>query len=341
MRVRVYICIYIYPRVCRGGCVVGPGDVGTGPSIATNLCTCTSRPWPDRYVWVCPGGCPHRPAPCPQAGGHWPVGANWPTGAAAQPRLPPRTVTCTPPARPGRVSVRARASLASSPACRLPSTRPSPRRPKATSPGPPTGEPLPSRAPARERLTARRSPPTARHPASRRRPPPAGGPAAWVPCRARLRRHHTLCGAPAAAASRSTPLSYTHRPHLVPHCACRRSRAPTRFRGRPTRPTALRAGGQRPTGQLTPTADSPQGPTGQRRQLANSSQRTSGRTAHSGRTPPSRPPALPGTMMGRFSNKSSQGRADAQRLVATRLLDRLHDPLGHFSRLQRIYPRAR
>ncbi len=42
-----------------------------------------------------------------------------------------------------------------------------------------------------------------------------------------------------------------------------------------------------------------------------------------------------------LTNKSSQGRADAQRLVATRLLDRLHDPLGHFSRLQRIYPRAR
>lgn len=33
-------------------------------------------------------------------------------------------------------------------------------------------------------------------------------------------------------------------------------------------------------------------------------------------------------------------RADAQRLVTTRLLDRLHDPLAHFSRLQRIYPRA-
>ncbi|KAJ5710218.1 hypothetical protein N7493_009385 [Penicillium malachiteum] len=29
---------------------------------------------------------------------------------------------------------------------------------------------------------------------------------------------------------------------------------------------------------------------------------------------------------------------NAQRLVATRLLDRVHDPLGHFSRLQRIYP---
>ncbi|KAJ5927714.1 hypothetical protein N7466_006670 [Penicillium verhagenii] len=58
--------------------------------------------------------------------------------------------------------------------------------------------------------------------------------------------------------------------------------------------------------------------------------------------PPSKRPALPGPLMGRCkTNKSSQGRADAQRLVATRLLDRVHDPLGHFSRLQRIYPRAR
>ncbi|KAJ5868993.1 hypothetical protein N7455_003934 [Penicillium solitum] len=58
--------------------------------------------------------------------------------------------------------------------------------------------------------------------------------------------------------------------------------------------------------------------------------------------PPSKRPALPEQLMGRCkTNKSSQGRADAQRLVATRLLDRLHDPLGHFSRLQRIYPRAR
>src|ERR1700744_5047673 len=57
--------------------------------------------------------------------------------------------------------------------------------------------------------------------------------------------------------------------------------------------------------------------------------------------PPSKRPALPDPLMGRcITNKSSQGRADAQRLVATRLLDRVHDPLGHFSRLQRIYPRA-
>ena len=43
---------------------------------------------------------------------------------------------------------------------------------------------------------------------------------------------------------------------------------------------------------------------------------------------------------GVFTNRAKD-RADAQRLVATRLLDRLHDPLGHISRLQRIHPRAR
>ena len=33
----------------------------------------------------------------------------------------------------------------------------------------------------------------------------------------------------------------------------------------------------------------------------------------------------------------AKDRADAQRLVTARLLERLHDPLGHFSRLQRIH----
>ncbi|OOO03767.1 hypothetical protein OAory_01072910 [Aspergillus oryzae] len=46
---------------------------------------------------------------------------------------------------------------------------------------------------------------------------------------------------------------------------------------------------------------------------------------------PSKRPALPDPLVGGVVHKSSQGRADAQRLVATRLLDRLHDPLGHFS----------
>lgn len=59
-------------------------------------------------------------------------------------------------------------------------------------------------------------------------------------------------------------------------------------------------------------------------------------------TAPLQAPGAAGALDGEVStNKSSQGRADAQRLVATRLLDRVHDPLGHFSRLQRIYPRAR
>lgn len=59
-------------------------------------------------------------------------------------------------------------------------------------------------------------------------------------------------------------------------------------------------------------------------------------------TAPLQAPGTAGALDGEvLTNKSSQGRADAQRLVATRLLDRVHDPLGHFSRLQRIYPRAR
>lgn len=59
-------------------------------------------------------------------------------------------------------------------------------------------------------------------------------------------------------------------------------------------------------------------------------------------TAPLQAPGTAGPLDGEvLTNKSSQGRADAQRLVATRLLDRVHDPLGHFSRLQRIYPRAR
>ena len=58
-------------------------------------------------------------------------------------------------------------------------------------------------------------------------------------------------------------------------------------------------------------------------------------------TAPLQAPGAAGALDGEvLTNKSSQGRADAQRLVATRLLDRVHDPLGHFSRLQRIYPRA-
>jgi hypothetical protein len=40
-------------------------------------------------------------------------------------------------------------------------------------------------------------------------------------------------------------------------------------------------------------------------------------------------------------NKSRPRRADAQRLVTTRLLDHLHDPLAQLGRLQRIHPRAR
>jgi hypothetical protein len=82
---------------------------------------------------------------------------------------------------------------------------------------------------------------------------------------------------------------------------------------------------------------SPSSPTGERR-----GRRDPG-PARPGRAPaPLQAPGAAGALDGEvLTNKSSQGRADAQRLVATRLLDRVHDPLGHFSRLQRIYPRAR
>lgn len=58
--------------------------------------------------------------------------------------------------------------------------------------------------------------------------------------------------------------------------------------------------------------------------------------------PPSTRPDTAGPSDGEavISTNRAKDRADAQRLVTTRLLDRLHDPLGHFSRLQRIYPRA-
>ena len=59
-----------------------------------------------------------------------------------------------------------------------------------------------------------------------------------------------------------------------------------------------------------------------------------------GASPLYRPGAAGLANGGVFTNRAKD-RADAQRLVATRLLDRLHDPLGHISRLQRIHPRAR
>jgi hypothetical protein len=40
------------------------------------------------------------------------------------------------------------------------------------------------------------------------------------------------------------------------------------------------------------------------------------------------------------AHKSRPKRADAQKLVTTRLLDYLHDPLARLGRLQRIHPRA-
>jgi hypothetical protein len=94
--------------------------------------------------------------------------------------------------------------------------------------------------------------------------------------------------------------------------------------------TALRSDSAAPTKSLWPTGQI-SGPVGK-----------NGTSVAARPGPPSKRPALPDPLMGRCKPTNlAKDRADAQRLVATRLLDRLHDPLGHFSRLQRIHPRAR
>ena len=131
------------------------------------------------------------------------------------------------------------------------------------------------------------------------------------------------------------------------------TKAPVRRRQRPRcrKPRGLAGGRARlPTG-LAPREGSQHHGVSQRPMTAMSASqlaKVSGHAArnrrggHRGLLPPSRPPALPRAMMGRcVCTNLAKDRADAQRLVATRLLDRLHDPLGHISRLQRIHPRAR
>src|SRR5712664_115980 len=72
--------------------------------------------------------------------------------------------------------------------------------------------------------------------------------------------------------------------------------------------------------------------------------REGGKDSSLSTTPSPPPPAARPCRFHRWGEEMptnrAKDRADAQRLVATRLLDRVHDPLGHFGRLQRIYPRA-
>ena len=130
------------------------------------------------------------------------------------------------------------------------------------------------------------------------------------------------------------------------HSACRRSKAPPPT-GNPRRPSRGPLPGMGVPANWRPVPPHRAAATNRRiPHVAAANWRVCPRRTQRARArrfpAPLQAPGAAGSIDGEvLTNKSSQGRADAQRLVATRLLDRLHDPLGHFSRLQRIYPRAR
>jgi hypothetical protein len=245
-----------------------------------------------------------------------------PSNAGPRPparRLPPRQLGRPTGRRPPPPRAHLRASPPSLPSSPLLSSPSLPRHPRARTPGPSNG----ARAPA---------------------PLPS-------------------TGTPRARASDGPSPTHTHRPRPAHNRACKRSRVRKSFRGeahfrwqtarlprghvpRPTghRPSSPGGGGPllpvRARARPSRTANW-RGPmeggesegTGRRR-----SPRVSGERCLA----PLQAPGAAGPVGGRcLPTNLAKDRADAQRLVATRLLDRLHDPLGHFSRLQRIHPRAR
>ncbi|KAK9605687.1 hypothetical protein V6Z94_009552 [Aspergillus fumigatus] len=163
---------------------------------------------------------------------------------------------------------------------------------------------------------------------------------------------------PSRAAGGPSP-THTHRPRPAHHRARKRSRVRTSFRGEAhlRRQTARRPCGHVPQ----PTGHCPSSPGGGGARVPAAISAGQLARVHGGgdpegtgrhRCPPASPekgvwaplqaPGAAGPVDGRcLPTNLAKDRADAQRLVATRLLDRLHDPLGHFSRLQRIHPRAR
>ncbi|KAK9543479.1 hypothetical protein V6Z77_010202 [Aspergillus fumigatus] len=165
-------------------------------------------------------------------------------------------------------------------------------------------------------------------------------------------------GTLARAAGGPSP-THTHRPRPAHHRARKRSRVRTSFRGEAhlRRQTARRPCGHVPQ----PTGHCPSSPGGGGARVPAAISAGQLARVHGGgdpegtgrhRCPPASPekgvwaplqaPGAAGPVDGRcLPTNLAKDRADAQRLVATRLLDRLHDPLGHFSRLQRIHPRAR
>ena len=117
---------------------------------------------------------------------------------------------------------------------------------------------------------------------------------------------------------------------------------PTPGAKRPSRPGRKegrkKGQGSKETTRLPPKSHSPTG------QIITPDEETGRAAALAPVPPPLQAPGAAGPVDGEVCLKPTnlaKDRADAQRLVATRLLDRLHDPLGHFSRLQRIHPRAR
>ncbi|KAH1934864.1 hypothetical protein KXV69_004252 [Aspergillus fumigatus] len=209
-----------------------------------------------------------------------------------------------------------------------------------------------------------------------RAPLPAGGrpaqgaPANWSPCRPPARRPPPRqLGQPTgrralACAPPPPPPPRPPRPPRPPFVALARAtlcsprgRAPTGGEAHLRRQTARRPCGHVPQ----PTGHCPSSPGGGGARVPAAISAGQLARVHGGgdpegtgrhRCPPASPekgvwaplqaPGAAGPVDGRcLPTNLAKDRADAQRLVATRLLDRLHDPLGHFSRLQRIHPRAR
>lgn len=262
--------------------------------------------------------------------GPWRAPANW-----------------SPPV-PASVSLGQRLSMARALACRRPACPRGSRQlvtlPPACAPPPPP-PPRPPRPPRPPFVALARA--TLCSPRGRA---PTGPPAPLN----RLPSTGTL----ARAAGGPSP-THTHRPRPAHHRARKRSRVRTSFRGEAhlRRQTARRPCGHVPQ----PTGHCPSSPGGGGARVPAAISAGQLARVHGGgdpegtgrhRCPPASPekgvwaplqaPGAAGPVDGRcLPTNLAKDRADAQRLVATRLLDRLHDPLGHFSRLQRIHPRAR
>ncbi|KAK9543530.1 hypothetical protein V6Z77_010164 [Aspergillus fumigatus] len=266
------------------------------------------------------------------------------------------------------LSLGQRLSMARALACRRPAW------PKGL---PPTGHPPPARAAAPRRansasqLAAARSParlppPPPPRPPRPPRPPPSSPSRARLSARLEAGARATgppapLNRLPSTGTSRAPPAAL---PHHIPTDLARpiivRANVPGSER-RSGEAHLRRQTARRPCGHVPqPTGHCPSSPGGGGARVPAAISAGQLARVHGGGDPEGTgrhrcPPRLRRKVSGPPSARGAAGpvdgrclptnlakdRADAQRLVATRLLDRLHDPLGHFSRLQRIHPRAR